>query len=377
MIRTFQALRNVDPGFRAPQEIQTLRVSIPEAAAKEPARALRMHNDIMDKIAAIPGVASVAATNSITMDGMDNNDPIFAEDRVYSEGQIPPIRRYKYVTPGAFQTMGARIVAGRDVTWTDLYEKRTVLLVSENLARELWGSASAAVGKRVRENPKGVWREVIGVTTDERDDGVDKKAPAVVYWPMLVRDMWQFKERVQRNVAYAVRSSRAGSGDFIKEVQRAVWSVNPDLPVAQVRTVSQIYERSLARTSFTLVLLAVAAGMALLLGAIGIYGVISYSVSQRTREIGIRIALGAQQGSVRQMFVRHGLSLAAIGLGCGLIAAAALTRVMSALLYETSPLDPLTYSAVCAVLLAAAAAATYIPARRATRVEPVDALRAE
>jgi predicted permease len=336
-----------------------------------------MYNDIMDKLATIPGVTSVAAVNSVTMDGIDNNDPIFAEDRVYSEGQIPTIRRYKYVTPGVFRTMGNAVIAGRDVTWNDLYDKRYVVMMSENLARELWGSAGAAIGKRVRESPKAAWREVIGVVRDERDDGVDQRAPTVVYWPMLVQNMWGSDERIQRGVAFLLRTKRAGSSEFLKEVQQAVWSVNPDLPLAEVRTVAEIYARSMARTSFTLVLLAVAAGMALLLGAIGIYGVISYSVSQRTREIGIRMALGAPDGSVQRMFVKHGLSLAAVGLGCGMIVAAGLTRVMTAILYEVSPLDPLTYSAVGAVLLCAAAAATYVPARRATRVALVEALRAE
>jgi predicted permease len=311
------------------------------------------------------------------MDGSNNNDPIFAEDHVYSEGQIPQLRRYKHVSPGVFQTMGSTILAGRDFNWTDLYDKRPVIIVSDSLARELWGNPAAAVGKRVRENPKGMWREVIGVVSEERDDGVDKKAPTVAYWPMLLGKFWTEEESVRRSVAYVARSSRAGSSDFVKEIQRAVWSVNPDLPLAEIRTVQDIYDRSLARTSFTLVLLAVAAGMALFLGIVGIYGVISYSVSQRTREIGIRMALGASNGALRQMFVRHGLGLTAVGLACGLVAAAVLTQVMSALLYDVSPLDPLTYSAVCIALLGAAATATYLPARRATRVAPIEALRTE
>jgi predicted permease len=336
-----------------------------------------MENDILDRIAAIPGVQSVAATNSVTMDGYDNNDPIYAEDRAYADGQLPPIRRYKYITPGTFATMRRPLLAGRDVTWTELYEARPVLLMSENLARELWGSATAAIGKRVRENPKGVWREVIGVVADERDDGVEKKAPAVVYWPLLVKKIWNIDERVQRGVVYAIRSNRAGSSGFLKEIQRAVWSVNPDLPIADVRTMQQIYDRSLARTSFTLVLLAVAAGMALFLGVVGIYGVISYSVSQRTREIGIRMALGAADGTVRQMFLRHGLTLTLVGLGFGLVAAGLLTRIMTSLLHGVSPLDPLTYLGVCVLLMGASAAATYIPARRATRIAPLEALRVE
>jgi predicted permease len=377
MIRTFRALRTVEPGFQAPQAIQTLRVSIPSAQVSEGIRVVRMHNDILDKLRAMPGAQSVAATNSVTMDGFDNNDPIYAEDRTYAEGQLPPIRRYKYITPGTFETVGRPLIAGRDVSWTDLYEKRFVILISENLARELWGNATAAVGKRVRENPKGAWREVIGVVADERDDGVEKKAPAVAYWPLLVKNIWQMDERVQRSVVYTIRSNRAGSSSFLKEIQSAVWSVNPELPIADVRTMQQIYDRSLARTSFTLILLAVAAGMALFLGVIGIYGVISYSVSQRTREIGIRIALGAADRTVRRMFLRDGLMLTLVGLGLGVVAAGVLTRIMTSLLHGVSPLDPPTYMGVSALLLCAAAAATYIPARRATRIAPVEALRME
>lgn len=290
---------------------------------------------------------------------------------------MPPIRRYKYITPGVFRTMGNPLIAGRDLTWTDIHDKRPVLLISENLARELWENPQSAVGKRVRENPKGQWREIVGVVANERDDGVDQKAPTVVYWPMLLENFWQFRYRVQRNVAIVIRSSRAGSPEFMKEVQNAVWSVNRQLPLSSVRTVEEIYNRSMARTSFTLVMLAIAAGMALLLGVVGIYGVISYAVSQRTREIGIRMALGAPQEQVRRMFLRYGLTLAAVGLGCGLAVAAALTRVMSAILFEVSPFDPLTYLGVSVVLLAATLLATYLPARRATGVSPVDALRAE
>jgi ABC-type antimicrobial peptide transport system permease subunit len=218
---------------------------------------------------------------------------------------------------------------------------------------------------------------VVGVVGNERDNGVHEKAPTIVYWPFMTKDFWRPGVNVQRGLAYAIRSSRAGSSTLLKEIERAVWSVNPELPVASVRTVREIYDRSMARTSFTLVMLAIAAGMALLLGVVGIYGVISYSVSQRTREIGIRIALGAQQSAVRRMFVRHGLALAGIGVACGLAAAIALTRLMSGLLFEVSPVDPVTYGAVSLVLLAAALLATYVPARRATSIAPVDALRAE
>jgi len=377
MIRTVRALKQVPPGFTQPEQILTLHVSIPDAVAPKPEQAARTYNNILEKVAAIPGVTVAGLTNSITMDGENDNDPIFAADRTYTEGQIPTLRRFKFVSPGFFKAMGNPLLAGRDVTWTDIYEARRVVLVSEALARELWRSPAAALGKQIRENPKGPWREVVGVVGSERDDGVDHKATTVVYWPMMLRDFWGQDLMIQRGQAFAIRSARAGTAGLLNEVRQAVWSVNPDLPIANVRTVKEIYDRSMARTAFTLVMLSIAAGMALLLGIVGIYGVISYTVSQRTREIGIRLALGAPQQAVRQMFVRQGLLLTAIGVACGLGAAAALTGLMKALLFEVSPLDPATYCAVSLVLAAAALLASYIPAHRATTIEPVEALRVE
>jgi ABC-type antimicrobial peptide transport system permease subunit len=178
-------------------------------------------------------------------------------------------------------------------------------------------------------------------------------------------------------VTFTIRTPRAGAESFLAQIRQAVWSVNASLPVASVRTMRDIYDRSLARTSFTLVMLGIAAAMALVLGIIGIYGVISYAVSQQRREIGIRLALGAQQGELRWMFVRHGLVLAVVGVLIGLGAATGLTRLMTSLLFGISPLDPLAYAAVPLVLLAAAMLASYLPARRASAVDPVEALRAE
>jgi putative ABC transport system permease protein len=377
MIRTMQALHGVDPGFRRPEQILTLRLFIPEAQVKEPKRVARMHQDIADKIAAISGVESVAMSNSITMDGMKNMDPIFAEDRVYADSKIPPVRTFKHLSPGYFATMGNPMLAGRDFSWTDIHEMRPVAIVSNSLARELWGRPEAALGKRIRENPKGVWREVVGVAGDERDDGVHRKVPAIVYWPMMKANFWGEDIDLRRTLAFAIRSPRAESSSFIEEVRQAVWSVNPNLPLSNVRTVRELYDRSLARTTFTLVLLSIAAGMALLLGVIGIYGVISYSVAQRTREIGIRMAVGATANSIRGLFVRYGLTLSAIGLGAGFAAAFPLSSLMTSLLYEVKPADPVTYVSVGVVLLAAALAAAYFPARRATKVAPLDALRME
>jgi ABC-type antimicrobial peptide transport system permease subunit len=194
---------------------------------------------------------------------------------------------------------------------------------------------------------------------------------------MLLKDFWGEPIAVRRSQAFAIRSSRSGSASLLNEVRRAVWSVNPNLPLADVRTVREIYDKSMVRTSFTLVMLTIAAGMALLLGVVGIYGVISYGVLQRTREIGIRIALGAPRETVRRMFLRQGLLLTAAGVAGGLAAARVLTGLMAALLFEVSPMDPATYGSVCAILAAAALLASYLPARRATAIEPVEALRVE
>jgi len=377
MIRTFQALRHIQPGFTDPASLQTFRLYIPESQVKDPVRTLRMYQEIQRKISEIPGVRSAAIGNSVPTDGNNSTDVLYAEDRVYREGQIPPLRRMKYAAPGFFETIGTKLVAGRDFTWTDLYDLRLTTLVSENMARELWRTPAAAIGKRIRRAPKEDWSEIVGVVADVRSDGPDHPAPTTVYWPVMGKSFGSNSPNLRRGVLFAIRSDRAGSQSFLQQVRQAVWSIDADLPLSSVRTAEQVYRRTMARSSFTLVMLGIAGGMALLLGIVGIYGVISYSVSQRTREMGIRIALGAQQGALRAMVVRHGLVVALIGVATGLVAAAAVTRILATLLFGITALDPLTYAAVSAGLLAAAALASYMPARRASTINPVDALRAE
>jgi predicted permease len=336
-----------------------------------------MHQSILDKIAAVPGVTSVGLSSLVPMSGNGWNDPVYAADRNYAQSEIPPIRLFKFASPGLLKTMGTRLIAGRDLTWEDLFQKRHVALVSEKLARELWKDPSAALGKQLRENPKSAWREVVGVVEDEHHRGLDKPAVTTVMFPMLMDSFEDNEEFVSRAMVYAIRSARTGSAGFTNEVSRAVWSVNGNLPVANVRSLDGLMRASMARTSFTLIMLGVVGAMALLLGAAGIYGVIAYSVSQRTREIGIRMALGAQPSEVTGMFVRYGIRLVVIGLACGLAAAIALTRLMTALLFGTSALDPITYGLVCLSLVGAAALASYLPALRAATVNPVTALRAD
>jgi predicted permease len=313
------------------------------------------------------------------MEGIDPNwDEMGVEGKQYPGGD-PPLRLFNYISPGYFSTIGASVVAGREYTWDDVYGLRNNIIVSENFARENWGSASGAVGKRIRQFSNMPWQVIIGVVQDIRHNGVDEKSPEIIYWPAMIRSPYTPKPTIEnpRAITFAVRTPRAGSEALIADVQRAVWSVNANLPVANPGTMQDIYGKSMARTSFTLTMLAIAGSMALLLGIIGIYGVIAYAVSQRTREIGIRLALGAQKSELKWMFVRSALGLTAIGVGIGLIAAAALTQSMKSLLFGISPLDPLTYLAVPLVLCAAASLASYLPARRAAGINPVEALRVE
>ena len=377
MIRSFRALQNVRPGLTCPERVQTIRISIPDAQVKDDTAVMRMEQEILGKIAAIPGVEVAAVASTIPLEGNGWHDAVYPEGRVYREGQIPPIRRYRFLSPGALRSTGTRLVAGRDFTWTDLYDDRHVAMVSEGLARELWGSPKGAIGQRLRQSPKDPWREIVGVVEDVHDDGLDRPVSSTVYWPVLLKQFSGNESFVWRSVNYLIRSQRTGTFGFLDEVRRAVWSVNPNVPLANMRTIQQIYDKSIARTSFTLAMLAIAGGMALLLGMIGIYGVIAYSVAQRTREIGIRMALGAQRREVTALFLRDGLRLALIGVACGLTAAALLTRLMASLLFEVSPVDPLTYLATSLCLIAAALAASYLPTLPITVIDPMHALRAE
>ena len=376
MIRTFHALTTVDPGFAAPEQLQTFRVNIPETDVKDPEGVVRVQQEILRKIEAVPGVSSVGLSMSVPMDGNGWEDTVFVRDRKYSPGEIP-LHRFRFVAPGFFKTLGTPLVAGRDFTSSDIYNKVPLAIVSEKMARENWGDPSLALGKEVRANETDDWREVVGIVRDVHEDGVDKEARSSVYWPILAAHFTSTELDVRRYVAYSIRSPRAGSESMMSEVRRAVWSVDPNLPLADVHTLDYFYRTSMARTSFTLVMLAIAGSMALLLGIVGLYGVIAYSVSQRRREIGIRSALGAQPRELTRLFLRHAMLLTGMGVIGGLLAALALTRLMSSLLFGIKPTDPVTFAAVSIGLLSAAAASSYLPARRAASVNPVEALRSE
>ena len=379
MIRTFQTLRRVLPGFTDVNTLQTARVWFPPQRVGDPERVIRIQQQLLEKVAALPGVRAAGFASGMPMEaGRAATMQIFVEGQVYPAG-IPPIRRIKSVSPGYFGAVGTRLLAGRDITWDDMYTHARVVLVSENFARDVFGSASAALGRRIHEPRQGApgWRDIIGVVEDVHEDGLHVRAPAIVYFPAFMDDFVGAPRFVTRAINIAVRSDAAGSESLISAMRRAVSSVNTNLPVFLTRTMKDLYDDSMARTSFALVMLAIASAMAFGLGIIGVYGVLSYVIAQRTREIGIRLALGAEPRLVLGMFVRQGVILSAIGIVAGLAGAIGVMRFMTSLLFGISPIDPSTYIAVCAVVVASAALASYIPARRAATMNPMAILAAE
>jgi putative ABC transport system permease protein len=368
MARTFIAMRQVQPGFVRPAEVQTFRIALPGAMIRDRQQVAQTYDQIADRLKQISGVVAVGLANMIPTDGSRGGAPVFVEDRPVSG--TPPLRRTKLIGPGYSETIGNPLVAGRAMTWPDIHQLTPAVWISENLAREYWEEPSKALGKRIAGLP-GEWSEVVGVFGNVREEGLNRPAPTMVYWPMANQRF------VSRDMAYFVRSDRVGAPGFLRELQQAVWSINPNLPLGKVQTLKEIQAHSMAQTSFAMVMLAIGASVALLLALVGVYGVVSYIVAERTYEVGIRMALGAQSGDVRALFLRHGLALTLAGLVLGIGGAMVLTPIMSALLYGVAPTDPATYAGVAIVLGAVTLLATYLPARRASRVDPSVALRAE
>jgi hypothetical protein len=288
-------------------------------------------------------------------------------------GVVPAQREFRFVSPGFFQTIGTPLLAGRDLTWTDHHEARRVAVVSDGMARREWGSAAAAIGKRIRMSPSEPWREVVGVVGDVHHESLIEPPPDTVYLA-LGEPLAAF---MSRTVTFVVRSSRVGTQGFLAELQQAVWSVDATVPLANLQTLADAYGRAMERTTLTLLLLGVTSAMALLLGLVGIYAVVSHSVTLRFREIGIRLALGAQGRAVRRMLAGRVVALVLAGLVIGLAASAWLATLMQSLVFGVTARDTSTYVQVSMLLGVAAVAAGYIPARRVTRMDPTLALRGE
>jgi putative ABC transport system permease protein len=370
MIRTFQSLRGVNAGFTQPERIQTLHLAISRDAVPQFERVVQMQQAIRDRLGGISGVESAAySTRGLPLISRGPNGPFWLESK---PGAGPVEMDFRFISPGLFKTLGTPLAAGRDFEWSDLSNNtRQVAIVSEGLARREWGSASAAIGKRIRRNEKAPWLEVVGVAGDIRHRGLDKPAPDTVYLTSS-EPMAAFMSRA---AFFFVRGDRVGTAGFADEIQRAIWAVNGNLPVGSLQTMGEVYHRSTARTSLSLALISITGAMTLALGLVGIYGVISYALSQRTREIGVRMALGAQIGGLKRMVLGQVLLPVAIGVVAGVVAAALMARLMESLLFGVGARDVTTYAIVSATLVVTAAIAAYLPARRVTRIDPIKALR--
>jgi predicted permease len=372
MIRSFQALRQVDPGFAEPDDVLTFQVTIPATgAAADPLATVRMQHAILDQLSAVAGVESagfVAFNDGLPLDGDGRGVPIRVEG---ATTRVDLDVQAQYASPNFFEAMQTRLIAGRTFSWNDIYDSRRLVLVSENLARSHWGSGRDAVGRRIVVFD--IPREVIGVVADVHHDGIGRPPPDVVAFPLIV----SLPLGGMNIASFVVRSARAGSAGLLEDLREAAWSAHPSLAFADVQTLGDMYRRATARTSLTLTLLLIAGTLALLLGLVGTYGVVSHAVAQRRREIGVRLALGAPRGGLQRMFVRHALAMAGVGVGVGLGATTILTRVIESQLFGITALDVPTYVAGATILVAAALLASYLPARRASRVHPVEALRVE
>jgi putative ABC transport system permease protein len=414
VMRSGLAVRSVHPGFSRLGDVLALRLMVlpqipPDVlAAAQPVAAARptpaaqaqavaalqaafiqaqeaaalTQEAIARRLGEIPGVAAVGMATGLPMHSGGNINPLFVEG-VTVEGRVPPVtRRHTWVGQGYFETLGIPILAGRVFTWQDVHNRTAAAVVSESLARAYWGSAEAAIGKRVAVRPDPVrWHEVIGVVGEVREDGLNLDPVPMVYWPQITLATFQGQpaDRILLwpNVSYAVRSSRLGTRGFLQDVRKAVWIVDRNLPLLDVGPLSGFVAQSWSSTSFALVLLGIAGAVALVLALIGVYGVISYGVSQRTTELGMRMVLGAGAGRVVRMVLRESLAVAGTGTLVGFGLSAWATGAMSSLLFGVSQTDPVTFAAVAVLLAAVALVASYAPARRAARVEPVVVLRAE
>jgi putative ABC transport system permease protein len=375
MVRTFVAIRDVKPGFANGENVLTLRINIADAVSPDPVATARLHEQIVHRIADIAGVQNAALTSSITTDGANRRDPVFVEGLVGEDGRMPPVRRMKWVSPGYYQTMGDQIIAGRDFTWPDVLEHREVAIISDSLACETFGRAQAALGRRVRSNPNSPWREIVGVAGNEHDDGPTRPPTPMIYWPYLQEGHAPGRITVERALVYAVRSDRVRDAGLLRDIQQAMWAVNPTLAISRVETVEDVYRRATAQGSLTLMILLIASAVTLLLGIVGVYGVIAYVVAQRRREVGIRLALGATGQDVIRLFLGRGLAIVAIGLAIGTIAAIAGSSALSTLLFGVDRLDVSVYGLAIATLAIVAGLAIWLPARQAATTEPGIVLR--
>jgi putative ABC transport system permease protein len=369
LVRSMARLLSINPGFNA-ENLLTMRFNL-RGEDYTTQRRLAFYDECLDRLGALPGVQSAALTRSLPIDGSDWSSSFIAADKPIPPRSELPNAAMTPISANYFEVMGMRLLKGRAFTAADTADTPRVTVINETLARRIWPGEDP-IGKRLKQGmpeSQNPWREVIGVVADVKLNGLESDTPVQAYLPLL-------QQPGSPSLWLVVRTS----GDPLQSVaavEREIHSIEKDLPVFSIRSMDQLLGNSLAERRLTLTLLVSFAALALLLAAVGVYGVVSHSVRQRTHELGVRMALGAQAGDVLKLIITHGLKLTLIGVVIGLLAAFALTRLMRALLFGVVPADPLTFTVAAVVLPLVALVACWIPARRATKVDPLVALRCE
>jgi putative ABC transport system permease protein len=369
MVRSFVRLQQVDPGFNT-NNLATMGISCPSSRYPDKAKVIAFYKNVVDRVAASPGVESAAISSALPLGGGG-----FYLGRVFlSEGQPEPPAgsdhqaQWNVIGPGFFETEGIGLIKGRNFNERDTAESNGVIIIDESMALEMFPNDDP-LGKRIRSwRDENLLREVVGVVKDVRYFGREDDLRGLVFVPHT-QNTW-------RSMLLSVRT-KADPASLIQSIRDQIWSVDKDLAIANPRTMNQILAESVAPRRFSMMLLTAFAAIAMMLASVGIYSVLSYSVAQRSHELGVRMALGAKTGDIVRLVVAHGMVLVGAGAGIGLASALALTRLMKSLLYEVSATDPASMIVACGLLIALGLVACLVPARRATKVDPMVALRYE
>ena len=368
MIRSFLRLQSIDPGFN-PRNVLTMTVSLAGSQHSTSTKRLVFFDELLGRIESLPGVQSASGINHLPLGGDTWGIGFAIEGRPLPPPGERPGAVYRIVRPHYFQTMGATLLEGRDFTERDNESAPGVVIINETFARRHWPNEDP-IGKRIRiAIDESGPREIVGVVKDVKQRDWTAEPQPEMYLP-------HFQAAAPRYLTLVVRAD-SNPLNLAAAVEGEVWAIDKNLPVSEVRSMEEVIAASIAQQRFNVLLLGIFASVALILAAVGIYGVMSYSVTQRTQEIGIRMALGAQTSDVLKMVVGQVMKLVAIGIGAGLIGAFLLTRLLSSLLYQVSATDPVTFAVIALVLTSVALLACYLPARRAAKVDPMTALRYE
>jgi putative ABC transport system permease protein len=369
LLRSYRHLLAVDPGFR-PDSVLVARLQLPAARYDTAPEARALYDALLARVEAIPGVRAAGLGQRVPLTRGNPQDNIIAEGKEPKRGEPVRVANIRIVSPGYFAAMGTPLLRGRGFLPTDDQRGLRVTVVDEGLARFYWPNEDA-VGKRIRhqgDTSAGAWMTIVGVVANVKHSRLDEPTDLQLYEPFAQRTTW---------TNYLVVRATSAPEALVPELRRAVAALDPALPLYEVHTMASAVDRSLGARRLTNLLLAGFAATALLLAAVGVYGVVSLTVTGRVREFGVRMALGARTGDVGRLVLRHGLMLAGAGVAAGLAAAVGLTRFLRGLLFGVSPVDWATFAGVALLLTGAALAACWVPARRATRADPLTALRAE